>query len=100
MTSLSSLNTFFSSLYRKTSIFKILFLIYCRWLGALLTVLFVMSVTIILLNILIAQLSLTYEQVQEDSLNCFTALRMQAVAIIEWRGRFRFWVGKTVTGIT
>ena len=62
--------------------------------------LFMMSVTIILLNILFAQLSLTYEQVQEDSLNCFTALRMQAVAIIEWRGRFRFWVGTTVTEIT
>ena len=52
-----------------------------------------MSVTIILLNILIAQLSLTYELVQEESLNSFTALRMQAVATIEWQSRFKFWVG-------
>lgn len=52
-----------------------------------------MSVTTILLNILIAQLSLTYELVQEESLNSFTALRMQAVAIIEWQSRFKFWVG-------
>ena len=52
-----------------------------------------MSVTIILLNILIAQLSLTYELVQEESLNSFIALRMQAVATIEWQSRFKFWVG-------
>ena len=64
-----------------------------RWLGALLTVVFMMSVTIILLNILIAQLSLTYELVQEESLNSFIALRMQAVATIEWQSRFKFWVG-------
>lgn len=64
-----------------------------RWLGVLLTLLFMMSVTTILLNILIAQLSLTYELVQEESLNSFTALRMQAVAIIEWQSRFKFWVG-------
>lgn len=63
------------------------------WLGALLTVLFMMSVTIILLNILIAQLSLTYKLVQEESLNSFIALRMQAVATIEWQSRFKFWVG-------
>ncbi|XP_020603137.1 transient receptor potential cation channel subfamily A member 1-like [Orbicella faveolata] len=63
------------------------------WLGALLTVVFMMSVTIILLNILIAQLSLTYELVQEESLNSFIALRMQAVATIEWQSRFKFWVG-------
>lgn len=61
------------------------------WLGVLLTLLFMMSVTTILLNILIAQLSLTYELVQEESLNSFTALRMQAVAIIEWQSRFKFW---------
>ncbi|KAJ7380273.1 hypothetical protein OS493_010989 [Desmophyllum pertusum] len=61
------------------------------WLGALLTMLFMMSVTIILTNILIAQLSLTYELVQEESLHSFTALRMQAVAIIEWQSRFKFW---------
>ncbi|XP_078356018.1 uncharacterized protein LOC144640821 [Oculina patagonica] len=61
------------------------------WLGAVLIVLFMMSVTIILLNILIAQLSLTYELVQEESLNSFTALRMQAVAIVEWQSRFTFW---------
>jgi len=61
------------------------------WLGALLTVVFMMSVTIILLNILIAQLSLTYELVQEESLNSFIALRMQAVATIEWQSRFKFW---------
>ena len=52
-----------------------------------------MSVSIILLNILIAQLSLTYELVQEESLNSFIALRMQAVATIEWQSRFKFWVG-------
>ena len=51
-----------------------------------------MSVTIILLNILIAQLSLTYELVQEESLHSFTALRMQTVATIEWQSRFKFWV--------
>jgi len=61
------------------------------WLGALLTVFFMMSVSIILLNILIAQLSLTYELVQEESLNSFIALRMQAVATIEWQSRFKFW---------
>ncbi|KAL9986669.1 hypothetical protein ACROYT_G000842 [Oculina patagonica] len=61
------------------------------WLGAVLIVLFMMSVTIILLNILIAQLSLTYELVQEESLHSFTALRMQAVAIVEWQSRFKFW---------
>ncbi|XP_078356025.1 uncharacterized protein LOC144640828 [Oculina patagonica] len=61
------------------------------WLGAVLIVLFMMSVTIILLNILIAQLSLTYELVQEESVNSFTALRMQAVAIVEWQSRFKFW---------
>jgi len=61
------------------------------WLGVLLTLLFMMSVTTILLNILIAQLSLTYELVQEESLNSFTALRMQAVAVIEWQSRFKFW---------
>ena len=97
MTSLSSFYALSSSLYCKNSSFTILFLIYCRWLGPLLTVLFMMSVTIILLNILIAQLSLTYELVQEDSLNCFTALRLQAVAAIEWQSRFRFWVGTTMT---
>ena len=43
--------------------------------------------------ILIAQLSLTYELVQEESLNSFIALRMQAVATIEWQSRFKFWVG-------
>lgn len=51
-----------------------------------------LSVTIILLNILIAQLSLTYETVQEESQHSFTAMRMQAVAIVEWGSRFRFWV--------
>ncbi|XP_078370769.1 uncharacterized protein LOC144654486 [Oculina patagonica] len=61
------------------------------WLAALLTVLFMVSVSIILLNILIAQLSLTYELVQEESLHSFTALRMQAVAIVEWQSRFKFW---------
>ncbi|XP_020613617.1 uncharacterized protein LOC110051557 [Orbicella faveolata] len=50
-----------------------------------------MCVTTILLNILIAQLSLTYEMVQEESLHSFTALRMQAVATIEWQSRFQFW---------
>ena len=69
------------------------FISFSRWLGVLLTLLFMMSVTTILLNILIAQLSLTYELVQEESLNSFTALRMQAVAIIEWQSRFKFWVG-------
>lgn len=69
------------------------FIYLCRWLGVLLTLLFMMSVTTILLNILIAQLSLTYELVQEESLNSFTALRMQAVAVIEWQSRFKFWVG-------
>ena len=63
-----------------------------RWLGALLIVLFMMCVTTILLNILIAQLSLTYEMVQEESLHSFIALRMQAVATIEWQSRFKFWV--------
>ena len=67
-------------------------LILSRWLGATLTVLFMMCVTTILLNILIAQLSLTYEMVQEESLHSFTALRMQAVATIEWQSRFQFWV--------
>ena len=51
-----------------------------------------MCVTTILLNILIAQLSLTYEMVQEESLHSFTALRMKAVATIEWQSRFTFWV--------
>jgi len=60
-----------------------LFISMSRWLRVLLTLLFMMSVTTILLKILIAQLSLTYELVQEESLNSFTALRMQAVAIIE-----------------
>ena len=50
------------------------------------------SVSIILANILIAQLSLTYQLVQEESLLSFTALRMQAVATIEWQSRFKFWV--------
>ena len=67
-----------------------------RWLAALMTVLFMVSVSIILMNILIAQLSLTYEQVQEASLNSFTALRMQAVAIVEWQSRFKFWVSTNV----
>lgn len=58
----------------------------------MLIVIFMMSVTIILMNILIAQLSLTYEMVQEESLLSFTALRMQAVATIEWQSRFKFWV--------
>jgi len=61
------------------------------WIGALLIILFMMSVSIILLNILIAQLSLTYEMVQEESLHSFTALRMQAVSTIEWQSRFKFW---------
>ena len=52
-----------------------------------------MSVAIILLNVLIAQLSLTYEMVQEESLLSFTVLRMQSVATIEWQSRFKFWVG-------
>ncbi|KAK2562805.1 hypothetical protein P5673_013754 [Acropora cervicornis] len=47
-------------------------------LGAFLIIIFMMAVSIILLNILIAQLSLTYEMVQEESLLCFTARRMQA----------------------
>ena len=68
------------------------FLFFLRWLGALLIVVFMISVTIILLNILIAQLSLTYELVQVESLNSFTALRMQAVATVEWQSRFKFWV--------
>ncbi len=55
-----------------------------------------MCVSIILLNILIAQLSLTYELVQEESLHSFTALRMQTVATIEWQSRFKFWVSKYV----
>ena len=50
------------------------------------------SVSIILVNILIAQLSLTYQLVQEESLLSFTALRMQAVATIEWQSRFKYWV--------
>lgn len=54
---------------------------------------FMLSVTIMLLNILIAQLSLTYEMVQEESLLSFTVLRMQSVATIEWQSRFKFWVG-------
>lgn len=61
------------------------------WLGALLIIVFMISVSVILLNILIAQLSLTYELVQEESLLSFTALRMQAVAIVEWHSRFKYW---------
>ena len=61
--------------------------------------LFMMSVSTILLNILIAQLSLTYEMVQEESLHSFTALRMQAVSTIEWQSRFKFWVSKMADGI-
>lgn len=69
-------------------------------IGALLIIIFMISVTIILLNILIAQLSLTYEMVQEESLLSFTALRMQAIATIEWQSRFKFWVsGKMVYAI-
>ena len=60
--------------------------------GGFLILAFMLSVTIILLNILIAQLSLTYETVQEESQHSFTAMRMQAVAIVEWGSRFRFWV--------
>ncbi|XP_015754710.1 PREDICTED: uncharacterized protein LOC107334291 [Acropora digitifera] len=60
-------------------------------LGAFLIIIFMMAVSIILLNILIAQLSLTYEMVQEESLLCFTARRMQAVATIEWQSRFKYW---------
>ena len=63
-----------------------------RWLGALLIIVYMISVSVILLNILIAQLSLTYELVQEESLLSFTALRMQAVAIVEWHSRFKYWV--------
>nr|XP_058968279.1 uncharacterized protein LOC131794749 [Pocillopora verrucosa] len=59
--------------------------------GGFLILAFMLSVTIILLNILIAQLSLTYETVQEESQHSFTAMRMQAVAIVEWGSRFRFW---------
>ncbi|XP_078370761.1 uncharacterized protein LOC144654469 isoform X2 [Oculina patagonica] len=61
------------------------------WQAALLILAFMMCVTIILLNILIAQLSLTYELVQGESLHSFTALRMQTVATIEWQSRFKFW---------
>ena len=67
----------------------------CRMLGALLIIIFMMAVCIILLNILIAQLSLTYETVQEESLLSFTARRMQAVATIEWQSRFKYWVSKS-----
>ena len=59
---------------------------------------FMLSVTIMLLNILIAQLSLTYEMVQEESQHSLTAMRMQAVAAVEWQSRFRFWVSKYVFG--
>jgi len=75
------------------------FISLCRWLGILLSLLFMMSVTTILLNILIAQLSLTYELVQEESLHSFAALRMQAVAIIEWQSRFKFWVGSKTNDV-
>ncbi|XP_068740189.1 transient receptor potential cation channel subfamily A member 1-like [Montipora capricornis] len=61
------------------------------FLAALLIIIFMISVSVILLNILIAQLSLTYEMVQEESLLSFTALRMQAVATIEWQSRFKYW---------
>lgn len=61
------------------------------WLGALLAIFFMMSVVIILLNVLIAQLSLTYEMVQEESLLSFSVLRMQSVATIEWQSRFKYW---------
>lgn len=63
------------------------------WLGALLAIFFMMSVVIILMNVLIAQLSLTYEMVQEESLLSFSVLRMQSVATIEWQSRFKYWVG-------
>lgn len=61
------------------------------WLGALLAIFFMMSVVIILMNVLIAQLSLTYEMVQEESLLSFSVLRMQSVATIEWQSRFKYW---------
>ena len=70
-----------------------------RWLGVLLTLLFMMIVTTILLNIKIVQLSLTHELVQEESLDSFTALRTQAVAIIEWQSRFKFWMGSKVDNV-
>ena len=79
---------------KNKQILQTVFIFLSRWLGVLLALLFMMSVTTILLNILIAQLSLTYELVQEESLHSFAALRMQAVAIIEWQSRFKFWVGK------
>lgn len=61
------------------------------WLGAILAIFFMLSVVIILLNVLIAQLSLTYEMVQEESLLSFSVLRMQSVATIEWQSRFKYW---------
>ena len=66
-----------------------------RWLGTLLIMLFMVSVSIIMMNILVAQLSLTYELVQEESLLSFTAVRMQSVSTVDWESRFKFWVRDT-----
>ena len=87
----SSLCSAFSLLTHLIS--NIASLLRSSWLGALLAIFFMMSVVIILLNVLIAQLSLTYEMVQEESLLSFSVLRMQSVATIEWQSRFKYWVG-------
>lgn len=87
----SSLCSAFSLLTHLIS--NIASLLRSSWLGALLATFFMMSVVIILMNVLIAQLSLTYEMVQEESLLSFSVLRMQSVATIEWQSRFKYWVG-------
>lgn len=87
----SSLCSAFSLLTHLIS--NIASLLRSSWLGALLAIFFMMSVVIILMNVLIAQLSLTYEMVQEESLLSFSVLRMQSVATIEWQSRFKYWVG-------
>ena len=61
-------------------------------LGSLIALCFGLAASLVLTNILIAQLNHSYEFVQEYSQLAARAQLLHSVALVEWQMRFKIWV--------
>lgn len=73
-------------------IFFLFMLIYFRPFPSILVCLLSLTVSVVLFNVLIAQLSHTYQMVQEDSHLSSLVELMHAITTVEFQSRFKIWV--------
>ena len=65
-----------------------------RPIPVLVTLIFMMAVSLVLVNILIAQLSNTYDRIQEEIQVLCNIGILEAITTVEWQSRFKVWVRK------